>query len=178
MAFIEEIPPVMVLAKEAPEQLIFRFRNRLWGIIAVAMGVVLIAAAIGYQLHHHLAVVEAVIVYGFAAIFFYSALYCFTADQFLVVDGKAGTVRFHKSNLYGKAEWERRGTQFVEIKVFRPQASRGGRARNWAIMLVSVDGRQLFLGENEFGSFTRKGAVDLAEKVARLALIKITADPG
>ena len=39
---------------------------------------------------------------------------------------------------------------------------------NWTIMLVGNDGMQLFLGENEFGSFNRERALGLAERAGRL----------
>lgn len=177
MALIEEIPPIMVLAEESADRLVFRFRSRRWGVATLAGGLALIAISGWFHFSHHFPFLQLAIFYFAGLLLLYSSLYSFTADQFLIVDGKDGSLHFHKQDLYGRVDWERPGNQFKEIRVFRPGRTQGsGQTKNWAIMLACCDGLELFLGENEFGSLSREGALALAANVGRLTGITITAD--
>jgi len=175
VAVIEEIPPIMVLEENAGLRIVFRFRNRLWGTITLAAGLAIIGAFGWYQLRYNNWSWQVGLFSLFGLLLLYGSLYSFTADQFLVVNGVGRSIRFHKKNLYGRVDWERRGDQFKEIHVFRAKASRG-RAKNWSILLVGGDGTELFLGENEFGSFSREGAIELAGNVSRLTGIQVHAE--
>jgi hypothetical protein len=177
LPFIEEIPPLMVLAEASASRLIFRFRNRVWGLATLAGGLTLVGTTAWFQVSHSLQSWQFAIIYLFGLVLLYSSVYSFTADQFLTVDGRDGVVHFHKSNLYGRVDWERPGNQFKEIRVSRARTIQGpGVARNWVITLIGGDGLQLFLGENEFGSMSRDGAKALADNVGRLAGIKVNED--
>ena len=112
MAIIKEIPPIMVLAEKSADRLVFRFRNRLWGMLTVGGGLALIAASAWFEFSHNLRFLQLAIFYFFGLLLLYSSLYSFTADQFLIVDGRDGSVHFHKRNLYGRVDWERHGDQF------------------------------------------------------------------
>jgi len=174
---VEEIPPLMVLTEASATRLIFRFRNRLWGVATLVGGLALVGTTAWFELSHNLWSWQFAIIYLFGLLLLYSSAYSFTADQSLTVDGGDRVVHFHKSNLYGRADWERPGNQFKEIRVSRARSiQRPGVARNWVITLIGGDGLQLFLGENEFGSMSRAGALALAERVGRLAGINVHAD--
>lgn len=174
---VEEIPPLMVLAEASASRLIFRFRNRLWGFATLVGGLALVGATGWFQFSHSLWSWQFAIIHLFGLVLLYSSAYSFTADQSLTVDGSDGVVHFHKSNLYGRVDWQRPGSEFREIRVSRARTLQGpGVARNWAITLIGGDGLELSLGENEFGSLSREGALALAENVGRLAGIKVNAD--
>jgi hypothetical protein len=175
VAAVEEIPPIMVLEENTGLRIVFRFRNRLWGTITLAAGLAIMGAFGGYQLRHNNWAWQVGLFYLFGLLLLYGSVYSFTADQFLVVNGADRSIRFHKKNLYGRVDWERPGGQFKEIHVFRARASRG-RTKNWSIRLVGGDGTELFLGENEFGSFSREGAIELAGNVSRLTGIQVHAE--
>src|SRR5690348_8196911 len=107
MPFVEEIPPLMVLAESSPDRMVFRFRGRMWGWITLLAGVGLTAPCVwsffvGSPWTGSLAVVA-----SFGLVLFFSSLYSFTAEQFLVVDGATRSLQFHKRNLYGRVDWER-----------------------------------------------------------------------
>ncbi len=172
MAFIEEIPPLMVLTESSPERMVFRFRGRVWGwiLLLVGAGVVLACAwflVVGSPWTGSFALLGA-----FGVVLLYSSFYSFTADQFLVADGVTRSLRFHKKNLYGSDGWEVPGDRFGVIKVRRARASQG-RAMNWSIVLAGADGREVFIGENEFGSLDRDRAVALATRVGELTGISV-----
>lgn len=174
MAAIEEIPPIMVLEENTGFRMVFRFRGRVWGWSMLAIGLAILGGFGRYQLSHHNLPWEIWLFDIFGALLIYSSIYSFTADQYLVVNGTDRTIHFHKRNLYGRLDWERPGSEFKEIRVCRARTTRG-QAMNWSIALVVADGRELYLGENEFGSFSRDGAVALAENVSRLTGIPVHA---
>ncbi len=164
----------MVLVEESELRQVFRFRNKRWGVATLVAGLVLIASLGWLQATHKAGFLQSAIFYGFGVLLLYSSLYSLRADQWLIVDGNRRSIHFHKSNLYGLVDWERPGLDFKEIRVFRAATSRGtGRAKNWTIMLASGDGVNLFLGENEFGAFSRERALQLAGKVGQLAGITV-----
>ncbi len=169
MAIVEEIPPLMVLAESPPERMVFRFRGRLWGWVTLLIGAPLVAGSVWFLFVRDPSMPTLALTGSFGLIFLYSSLYSFTADQFLIVDGATHSVRFHKKNLFGSVGWERGGDQFKEIKVFRASP----KVKNWTIMLVAVDGGELFVGENEFGSLHHENAVELAGRVGTLAGIRV-----
>jgi len=169
VAIIEGIPPLMVLAESPPERLLFRFRGRLWGWVTLLVGAPLVAGSVWFLFARDPSIPSLALTGSFGLLLLYSSLYSLTADQFLIVDGATHSVRFHKKNLFGSVGWERGGDQFKEIKVFRATPT----AKNWTIMLVGVDGRELFIGENEFGSLHHENAVELAGQVGRLAGIRV-----
>ena len=163
----------MVLAESSPERMTFRFRGRIWGWLTLVVGAALIGGcAWGFLIVGARATGSLAVVAAFGLLFLYASLYSFTADQLLVVDGSRHSVRFHKKSLYGKVDWERGGDQFEQIIVVRARAPRG-RAMNWAIALVGLDGGQLFIGENELGSLHHEHALTMATRVGRLAGIKV-----
>jgi hypothetical protein len=173
MAGWHEIPPIMVLTESSSECMIFRFRGTRWGSLTLISGAGLLCICAG-SLHSAslpLGALAALGLFGFLLLF--SSVYSFTADQYLVVDGTKHSVHFHKKNLYGKAEWERGGDWFKRISVSRPRSSQGGRNVNYAITLVCADDYELYIGENQFGSFSHERALDLANRVGHLAGIDV-----
>jgi hypothetical protein len=169
VAVIEEMPPLMVLAESSPERMTFRFRGGVWGWFTLAVGAALVCVCLWLLLADSRQTVVLGLVGAFGLLLLLSSYYSFTADQFLVVDGTQRTVRFHKANLYGYVEWERNGDQFKEIHVIRADLQ----AANWSIALVGVDGRRLYIGENEFGSLSHERALAMATQVGKLAGIPV-----
>jgi hypothetical protein len=169
---INECPPLMVLAEESENHQLFRFRGKRWALITCILGIILIAGAIYLNIGRKPEILLLVSLYGFGLLLLYSTLYSLTADQWLVFDGIQLSVKFRKKNLYGNVEWQRPGGEFKEIRVFR-NFQEDSRNMNWTIMLVGHDGMQLFLGENEFGSFSRERALIVAGKAGRLAGINV-----
>jgi hypothetical protein len=178
MALISENPPLMVLKEESGDRLVFRFRNRMWGYATLVGGIALIAGMLWYQISHHDRSWQFGVLYFFGFLLLNSTLYSFSSDQSLIVNGKTGSIKFHKKNIYGSVEWERPASEFKGIDVFHPRSGRGGtRTKNWAIVLRCSDGTNLSLGENEFGSITQEGAVKIANLVSTLSGIKFSVDP-
>lgn len=169
---IEEIPPIMVLEEESPDRLLFRFRGGRWGAATLAGGLALITASGWFRFSKDLPFLQLAVFVFFGLLLLYSSLFSFTANQFLIVDGKSGSINFHKKNLYGRVDWKRSGDRFKEIRIFRPMAANHRPGKNWAIMLVCHDETNLFLGEHELGSRSRGSAFTLAENIGRLAGIR------
>src|SRR5438034_9258132 len=124
----------MVLSDDSADRLVFRFRSRLWGAATLGAGVALLGTTAWLHLHHPSRVLPFVPLYLFGALLLYSALYSFTADQWLAVDGSSRSIHFHKRNLYGRVDWERSAEEFTEVRVSRASTPR--RASNWTIALV------------------------------------------
>lgn len=162
----------MVLAEESENHQLFRFRGKHWALNTFIIGFILVAAATYLTIARKPEMLLLVSLYVLGLLLLYSTLYSLTADQWLMFDGIQRSVRFHKKNLYGNVEWQRPGAEFKEICVFR-NFQGDGRNINWTIMLADHDGMQLFLGENEFGSFSRERALILAEKAGRLTGIDV-----
>jgi hypothetical protein len=175
MSLIQEIPPLMVLAEDSADRQMYRFRGGRWGIATLVGGLGLIGVCGWFQRTSDAPAWPFALFYLFGILLLYSALYSFTAHQWLLVDGTRRSIRFHKKNLYGRVEWERAGSDFKEIRVFRPARLRGtAPTKTWAILLVGNDGVELFIGENEFGAFNRDRALALAGRVGRLAGIPVS----
>ena len=172
MGVVKEIPPLMVLAEETGNRQIFRFRGKHWALITFMIGIFVLSGATYIQVIGKRELLLLSCLYVFGLLLIYSSLYSLTADQWLQVEGRKKTVKYHKKNLYGKIEWCRSGEQFKEIRVFRDLLDRS-RNMNWTIMLVANDGSEFFLGENEFGSFTRENALRIAEKAGHLSGITV-----
>jgi hypothetical protein len=171
VSIVTENVPLMVLAEDSADRVVYRFRGKRWGVFTLILGITLVGVGFTTIVHRgDVRVVSLALVFG--VLMLLSTLYSFTAEQWLQVDGSQRAIRFHKKNLYGRADWERPGSDFAEIRVFRPSA-RGGPAANWSILLVDRNGAQLSLGENEFGSFHRERALELAGKLGRLAGIAV-----
>jgi len=171
MPWVQEIPPLMVLAEDGDERQTFRFRGRRWALLTFLIAIGLFLAFM--QAHATRQVVSLQVgLAAFGALFLFSTAYSLGAEQWLRVDGSSRSIRFHKRNLYGSVDWERPGSEFARLRVFRPSA-RGGKAMTWSIVLVGLDGGELSIGENEFGSLHRERALWLARKVGRLAGIEV-----
>jgi len=141
----------MVLAESTPERMTFRFRAGFLGWLTLVIAAALLVPCVWSLLTHSPWTGSLAVVGAFGLLPLYSAIYSFTADQFL---------------------WERSGDQFKELRVFRNRGPQG-KARNWTIMLVGVDGRELFLGENEIGSLHHERALEVARQVGGLVGIHV-----
>ena len=168
MSAVREIPPIMVLEEDGEERQTFRFHGKRWALFTFVICVALAAAMVLARSKGGPWIVEAFLG-AFAALTFYSTLYSLRADQWLEIDGRDRAIRFHKESFYGLVDWRRDGSAFDAIRVFRANA----RAVNWSILLVAGDGLGLSLGENALGSLRRERALEIANKVGRLAGIPV-----
>lgn len=174
MSAIREVMPIMVLAEDAQDRQVYRFRGARWAAFTLVVGVgLLFACAAAHEKHQPM---YAQLLAGvFGALMLYSSAFSIGADQWLRVDGSSRSITFHKKDLYGRVDWQRTGEQFARIRVFRPSV-RGGKAINWSIVLVGRENPypvELTIGENELGSLHRERALEIAEKVGRLAGIEV-----
>jgi hypothetical protein len=169
---IREIPPLMVLAEESESHQVYRFRGKRWALITSILGCMLLIGTGFLHIYVKPEMWLLVCLYGFIMLLFFSTLYSLVSDQWLEFNGEYRQVRFHKKNLYGTVEWHRPGNEFKGIRVFR-NFNGDNRNMNWTIMLEGHDGTELFIGENEFGSFNRERALELAGKAGRLTGINV-----
>jgi hypothetical protein len=166
--------PIMVLAEDALDRQLYRFRGSRWAVFTLAMGLGLFAGCA--LAHEHGAPMYRQVGLGvMGALMLYSSAFSLAADQWLRVDGSSRSITFHKKNLYGRIDWERPGDEFSGIRVFRPSV-RGGKAISWSIVLVGRESpypSQLPIGENELGSLHHERALAIARKVGELAGIEV-----
>lgn len=151
----------MVLAEETPESVTFRFNGTRWALLTLipGMGLVVLACILYVSTHASHFLLAALGLFGLLLL--YSSLYSKTANQWLTANGNSKTIRFYKKNLYGLVEWEKSAGDFEGIIVGRHL-----RATNWHIAVRCRDGYDLFVGENEFGAFTREKALSVANKIS------------
>lgn len=168
MSAIREIPPIMVLEDDGEERQTYRFHGKRWAIFTFVLSIALVGAMVLARSKGRAWPVEAFLGV-LAALTFYSTLYSLHANQWLEIDGRDRAIRFHKENFYGLVDWRRDGSAFDAVRVFRANA----RAANWSILLVGSDGLGLNLGENALGSMRHERALEIANKVGRLAGIPV-----
>lgn len=160
MAAVREIPPLMILSEETKDRMVFRFRGKRWGVVTLIPGVVLVPMAIGLRVVKHSSPTFLAILGIFGGILIYSGIYSLKSDQWLVADQNTKSIRFHKSNLYGTVDWERKRNEFKEIRVFKNLGK-----KNSTIALICSDDSSIYIGENEFGAFNCDKALALTNKV-------------
>ena len=168
MSAVREIPPIMVLEEDGEERQTYRFHGTRWALFTLAIGIALSSGLTIAWTHGQPWYVESLLGL-FAALMFYSTLYSLHADQWLEVDGRSRAIAFHKANFYGLTDWRRDGSAFRAVRVFRAS----GRAATWSILLVGDDGLGLHVGENALGSLRRERALEIANKIGRLAGIPV-----
>ena len=159
---MRENPPIMVLSEETGDSVTFRFRGRRWAVATLIPGSALVVL-VG-RLHFSPGTSNPLllgVVGMFGVLLLYSSVYSWTATQWLIAGGSRRSVRFHKKNVYGLVEWEKPGSDFAAIRVWKYS-----RAQNWSVTLVDQDGYGLHLGENAFGAFGHERACALARKVS------------
>jgi hypothetical protein len=161
MGSIRENPPIMVLEEETPDTMTFRFRGRRWAVATLVPGLLLVGTAAKLHLAGNRQTALLAVLGIFGLLLVYSTVYSLTADQWLAVDGRRRTVRFRKKNLYGLVEWERKGSELLEVRVWKPL-----RSQSWHITIHDRDDFGLEVGENVFGALSKEKAVDLANRIA------------
>jgi hypothetical protein len=168
MSAVREIPPIMVLEEDGEERQTYRFHGKRWALFTFVISIALVGATALARSKGRGWPIEAFLG-AFAALTSYSTLYSLHANQWLEIDGRERAIRFHKENFYGLVDWRRDGSAFDAVRVFRANA----RAANWSILLVASDGLGLNVGENALGSLRRERALEIANKIGRLAGIPV-----
>jgi hypothetical protein len=130
-----ENPPIMVLSEETLDRVTFRFRGQRWAVATVIPGVILIAIVIVFSIRGNTAALLLLSVGLLGLILLYSSVYSLTANQWLTADGRTRMLKFHKENIYGLVDWERRAAEFTEIRVWKSL-----RSTSWAITIICGDG--------------------------------------
>lgn len=165
---VREIPPHMVLVEESDTHQLFRFNGKRWALVTLFLGLACVGIAVCVQFAQTPSPWLQLMLAGFGVLLLFSSVYSFLADQWLLVDGVRHTLKFHKKNLYGSVEWERPGSSFKGLRVFR-----GYEHKSWTILLRCHDGLELSIGDSEFGCLDREGALALARKAGGLAGIAV-----
>jgi hypothetical protein len=151
----------MVLVEETAGELTFRFKGQAWAAATVVPGLALLGV-VGWLFRSGYAQRYLLVILGlFGMALLYSSFYSLTASQWLRAGGERRSLRFHKKNLYGLVDWERPAAEFHCVRV-----GRSLRSSSWHITLIPLEGAELELGENAFGSYTLEGALALATKLS------------
>ena len=167
---MREIPPLMELSEETIDKMMFQFRGRRWAVTTLIPGVILTAIVIKLFASGNQNMVILSIVGLFGVLLIYSSIFSFTANQWLIADGRTKTIKFHKDNIYGLVDWEKSANEFKEIRVWKSI-----RSTSWKITLICNDGYYLQIGENIFGALDYEKALEIANKVSYRTGIRVNA---
>jgi len=160
----------MVLVKESPHNLIFRFNSILWGYVSSFIGIALgTATYFAFAQEGNNWIVSCIFVL-FSLIFFYSAIYSFNLHRSLEIDESKQVIRYVESSLYKNINWQKNFQHFKEIKTFRPITTAGSfgakKTKNWSIQLISKEDEVFAIGYNQFGALSRQKAEELVTRIA------------
>ena len=159
---VRESAPIMELVDETPVRLTFRLQSRRWALATLIPGLVLAGLSVAGRLDVPAAPAQVLALAGASgAVLLYSSVYRWTAVQWLVADGGRRVIRYHQHNFHGLVDWEKPGSDFEAIRVWRRRW-----ATHWAITLRDRAGNGLQLGKNTFGAFSHEDAIILAGKVS------------
>jgi hypothetical protein len=169
MTLVEEEIPMMALAEDGDERQVYAYQARTWMWATLLPGV----ALLGLATWLHLAFAEAELLitlplFVFGLLMLYSTWYSLTADQWLMFDGEHKLVRFHKSNIYGRIDWELPATDFTSIQVLTLQDE-----KHWVLKLNGTPKQRLLFGDSAFAKMSHTRALTLAEKAGRLTGIGV-----
>jgi hypothetical protein len=159
---------ILILSEEAETHQVYRFRGKLTGVVTLVAGLASTGGAVWTYSTDPSEWVLPAILGGVSILLYYGSLFGFTTEQWLRVDGRDRSIRFHKKSIHGAIDWDRPGTAFAEIRVFKNDDE-----RNWSILLTDRNGAGLYLGENELGAMKLENALRLATTFSALSGVPV-----
>ena len=169
---MHEYDNVLVLSDSHENNLVFKFRSKLWAgaTLVLGSGIFLGAFFLPQEMKSFDVSRKMFFLFGFLmAVFSLLSLFINITLELNVSNGK---VEYLKKTLFGKTQWKKSFGEFEHLRIIRPK-----RKSFCKILLVLKDGQAIPLGTSEAGIYGSDNARGLAKTIGNSTNLPIIEDP-